>query len=325
MNEDYLWDKSGEPDSEIARLENLLAPLACPATVTARVPGNYWKATRWWLAAAAALTAVASCAWWLRTPAPQAAWRIAAAYGSPRTNGRYLQARGTIYSGQLLETDAVSRITLQSESVGEVELGPESRLRVESAAAGNRRLALQQGTIHATIWAPPERFVVDTPSAKAIDLGCAYTLHVDPSGDGLLTVEIGWVAFQFHGIESFIPAGAACSTRRMSGPGLPYFLDASDGFRAAVREFDSGERGNEIGAILAGARPQDALTLWHLLERLPPSQRGRVYDRFAALVRLPATVTKERVVGGDREALDAAWDALDLGDTDWWRHWRREW
>jgi len=27
MNEDYLWDKSGEPDPEVQRLENLLAPL----------------------------------------------------------------------------------------------------------------------------------------------------------------------------------------------------------------------------------------------------------------------------------------------------------
>src|SRR2546423_859785 len=28
MNEDYLWDRSGAPDPEIARLEELLAPLA---------------------------------------------------------------------------------------------------------------------------------------------------------------------------------------------------------------------------------------------------------------------------------------------------------
>ena len=325
MNENYLWDKSGEPDPEIARLEDLLAPLACPVTVTNRVRGRYWRATHWWLAAAAALILVASCAWWLGTPSPQAAWRVAAASGSPRAGGRYLDTRGTVYSGQLLETDSDSRITLQSESVGEVELEPESRLRVESATAGNRRLALQQGTIHATIWAPPERFVVDTPSAKAIDLGCAYRLHVDPNGDGLLTVEVGWVAFQFHGIESFIPAGAACSTRRKSGPGLPYFLDASDRFRAAVEEYDSGERDNEIDAILTDARPQDALTLWHLLERLPSSQRGRVYDRFAVLAPLPANVTRERIVRGDPAALDAAWNALDLGNTDWWRHWRREW
>jgi hypothetical protein len=31
-------------------------------------------------------------------------------------------------------------------------------------------------TIHAYIWAPPGEFVVDTPSAVTVDLGCACTL-----------------------------------------------------------------------------------------------------------------------------------------------------
>ena len=47
MNEDYLWDKSGEPDPEIQRLETLLSPLghkpirqspAWPAIKRSRAP-----------------------------------------------------------------------------------------------------------------------------------------------------------------------------------------------------------------------------------------------------------------------------------------------
>jgi len=60
--------------------------------------------------------------------------------------------------------------------------------------------------------------VVDTPSARAVDLGCQYTLNVDDRGDGLLKVTMGWVAFDTDGRESFIPAGAACRTRKRGGP-----------------------------------------------------------------------------------------------------------
>jgi len=38
-------------------------------------------------------------------------------------------------------------------------------------------------------------FVVDTPSASAIDLGCAYTLHVNEDGSGTLRTTLGWVGF----------------------------------------------------------------------------------------------------------------------------------
>ena len=86
------------------------------------------------------------------------------------------------------------------------------------------------------IWAPPGQFVVDTPSAVTVDLGCAYTLQVDDSGAGLVRTSLGWVGFRLNGHESFIPAGAACATRPKVGPGTPYFEDASSEFRARFDE-----------------------------------------------------------------------------------------
>ena len=73
-----------------------------------------------------------------------------------------------------------------------------------------------------------ERFVVDTPAAKTVDLGCRYTLSVAKDGSGFLVVELGWVAFEWNKVESFIPRGAACATRVGHGPGTPYFLDAPE-------------------------------------------------------------------------------------------------
>ena len=57
-----------------------------------------------------------------------------------------------------------------------------SRVRLIAARDGDHQLALDRGTLHASINAPPGQFVVSTPSATATDLGCAYTLHVDEAG-----------------------------------------------------------------------------------------------------------------------------------------------
>jgi hypothetical protein len=103
---------------------------------------------------------------------------------------------------------------------------------------------------------------------------------------------------------------------------VPYFLDATPEFRSALASLG---QGNALDIVLAQARPKDALSLWHLLSRVPREERGRVFDRFASLVHLPPVVRREGVIEGNRAMLDQAWDALDLGNTGWWRHWRRDW
>ncbi len=75
-------------------------------------------------------------------------------------------------------------------------IGPDSELR----AATDREVELQRGLLRTSRLprAPPRQFVVDTP-ARAVDLGCQYTITVDASGDGLLRVSLGWVAFEYGG------------------------------------------------------------------------------------------------------------------------------
>jgi hypothetical protein len=223
-------------------------------------------------------------------------------------------------AGQVLRTGRDAELQLHDDDLGRVDLGPDSEMR----AAGTGRLALNRGRLHAFIWAPPRRFVVDTPSARAIDLGCEYTIDVQPGGDGLLRVSLGWVAFQFNGHESFIPAGAQCMTRRRTGPGTPYYNDAPAPLVSAVASFDRGDHA-ALETILSSARPQDGLTLWHLLTRVRPEDRGPVFDRFAQLVKLPPDVSREKAIAKDGPTIDLCWNALDLQNTDWWRGWERDW
>jgi hypothetical protein len=319
MNEDYLWDRSGEPDSEIAHLEEALSELrwrkpalGFPHTRTRR---------RWPLlsiAAAAALLFAAGATVFVRAKrvaGPVTSWQLSLA-GTP---GK------AVRGGQLIETGDAVRGTMHSEFVGEVNLEPHSRLRLIASREGLQQLALERGTIHAFIWAPPATFVVDTPSAKTVDLGCRYTLTVANDGSGFLSVEMGWVAFESRGVESFIPAGAVCSTSRGHGPGTPYFKDAPQALSKRVAEFDQNGGEENLQAALVAARRRDALTLWHLLRRTGGRERAEVFDRFAALVSLPAIVTRDAILRGDQSATDAAWNALELGDMTWWRGWKRRW
>jgi len=138
-------------------------------------------------------------------------------------------------------------------------------------------------------------------------------------------VEMGWVAFQWRNIESFIPAGAACTTRPGHGPDTPHFLDALEALTKAVADFDLTGNTQALNLALSAARPRDALTLWHLLQRTQGAERAEVFDHFKTLVKLPSGLAREGVLSGDRKSMDAAWDALDLGDTSWWRGWKRQW
>jgi FAD/FMN-containing dehydrogenase len=91
-----------------------------------------------------------------------------------------------------------------------------------------------------------------------------------------------------------------------------------------VTAFDAGDP-HAVAAILAAARERDGLTLWHLLTRVEPDQRGAVYDRLAELVPMLPGASRDGVLRGDPAAIDRCWDALGLENTSWWRGWERKW
>ena len=329
MREDdrYLWDKSGTPDPEIERLETLLAPLGhrgrpLPLPLPAR------SRRRGLLVASLALAAVMLAVSLISLRPPS--WEVRSLSGAPRLEGQPLAGRARIQGGDSLVTDAGSAAWIAVGKIGVVELGPDSRLRVITTRARQHRLALDRGVLQARIVAPPREFVVDTPSATAIDLGCVYELEVDGLGQATLSVLVGWVSFEREGRETFVPAGARCATRGHAGVGTPYFTDASAGFKNGLAEVDLARAGMPVPdaaleQVLAEARREDAFSLWHLLARMRGADRALVADRLAALVPMPDGVTREGVLEGNRAMLDQWWDSLGFGATADWRRWKGSW
>ena len=339
MNERYLWDRSGVVDPEVERLERTLSQFR-PSSPLRILPARAWPA-RWWIPQAIAACLLLAAAGSLFVPSAPAGqdtpWLIVTVSGQAELGQGPARVAARLHSHQSLRTGGVSRVTLEAAGVGRIDLEPATELRVVESAPSRQTLSLAQGTIHALIWAPPRQFAVDTPSARAIDLGCQYTLTVEPSGDGLLKVEFGWVAFQFGGREAFIPAGAVCRTSRERGPATPYFEDSSPMFRDAVDALDRSvarpcpgiAQGcgdpEALKQILLRATPKDAMTLWHLLARAGAEERAAIFDRFVQLAGMPPGVTREGVLTGDRAMMDRCWNAVGLMDVEFWRGWKREW
>jgi hypothetical protein len=271
-----------------------------------------------------ALAALGGTAWWL---VAGRGWEVSRLAGAPELGQRRLAARSRAEAGSWLVTDRWSSARLKVGRIGVVDLGPNSRLRILGRRGQEHRLALERGALEAFILAPPRRFFVETPSATAVDLGCAYLLEVDETGGALLTVLAGWVSFEHEGRESFIPAGARCATRPGLGPGTPYFTDAAPGLKNALALLDLGSPDGDapdeaLEVVLAEARREDAFTLWHLLGRLAGQDQVRAFERLGALAPPPPGVTLEGVQAGDRAALDRWWDSLGLGGSRDWRRWR---
>jgi hypothetical protein len=261
------------------------------------------KRTLWYSVAAALLAAVGTFLFSARPEGP--AWSVESLGGIPLVDDERVTRSGELHVGDWLETDAKSKARLSVGVIGEVEIEPNTRLRLVQAHLTDHRIALQQGTIHATIWAPPRLFFVETPSAVAVDLGCAYTLAVDATGASFLHVTSGYVALEFDGRESFIPEGGMCATRPGRGPGTPFVNDASELMRTALMHYDFDHGGvTALKSVLAESRKDDALTLWHLLKSTEGFERKLVFDRLSTLAPPPESVSRDGILQGDREMLE---------------------
>lgn len=239
-------------------------------------------------------------------PNSPSSWEVETIAGAPTVAGGGAEKLAV---GQMLETDARSRARIAVADIGTVDVSPNSRVRLAGTGTNEHRLALERGHLHAKIFAPPRLFVVDTPSAKAVDLGCEYTLEVDDHGNSVLKVTGGWVALERGGRESIVPAGMMCKTRKGIGLGTPFSPDATENFKKALDNFDfSGGRGTSVQILIREAEFYDMFTLWHLLSRVGKQDRGLVFDTLAGFVTPPAGVTRDGVIALNKQMLEA-WKA----------------
>jgi hypothetical protein len=238
-------------------------------------------------------------------------WNVETLAGMPKVGNSFESEKLAV--GETLETDANSRARVQVANIGNVEIAPNSRVKLVGTKSTEHRLSLEKGVLKAKILAPPRLFIVDTPAAAAVDLGCEYTLEVDAQGNGKLHVTGGFVALERGGREAIVPAGAIALTKKGKGVGTPFSEDASPKLRDALYRFDFENGGREaLEGVIREASLYDSITLWHLFSRVEKTERGKVFDALAAQIKPPARVTREGILKLDKKMLDAWWREIEI-------------
>lgn len=315
-DDDYLWDPSAPADPEVASLEAALGGLAYKRPLA--LPPRRRARPRWPYAAAGALAAAAAVLLYLTRPesrprpcaAAGSGFRFEATAGVPTCGGADATA-GWLPAGAWLHTGVDESARIDVADIGQIELRGDSRLSLVATGPEEHRLELERGALHAKVTAPPRLFVIETPSATAIDLGCEYDLFVGPDGAATLTVTNGQVELAGGGRLTLVPMGATARTRPGSGPGLPWSTQwATPELRAAIDRFDGGDA-TAFDEILSAARPRDTVTLYNLLFRAADGAgRVRVYERIDELAGIPEMILPVDIEAGNFEAADQLRDYL---------------
>jgi hypothetical protein len=255
---------------------------------------------------------------WRRSTATDT-WTVAVLSGEARVADVPVAGSARLRAGQVFETGSAGQASIRMARIGRLEVEPNTQLRLVASGRDQQRISLLHGTIHAHVSSPPRVFIVDTPSAIATDLGCAYTLHVDPSGDGVLRVTHGWIEFNWKGRDSLVPTGAVAVTRAGLGPGTPFFEDSTGEFRQALLAYDfptdARARSMALALVLNSASAHDAVSLLNLVRNAPPADRSAVYDTLSKLIPPPPPVgaNRDAAIAGDSHALDPWWPAVGIG------------
>lgn len=238
-----------------------------------------------WMAVAATGILIFAFVVWTVVTAPPSAFEVTTLEGSAKVEGRTTKGRDMIARGEWLETDSASRARIRVANIGQVEVGPDSRIGLVTTGPNEHRLSLERGSLRAVVLAPPRLFLVDTPTATAVDYGCVYTLVVGDDRRSTLRVASGRVALERDGRDVMVPEGAMCEARAGHGVGTPVYEDATEALRDAVQRFDfEGGGPDAITTILAEARPRDAMTLESISERVGDTERARIRSRLGELV-----------------------------------------
>jgi ferric-dicitrate binding protein FerR (iron transport regulator) len=322
-HDEYLWDKSGQADADVARLERLLKryrydasrDTGFDATKAERRAAVRWRT--WALALAAGLALFFGArAWWSRDQRPS--YEVIGIAGLERA-----------YVGDSVETKADQTAIVRVATLGDVELRPDSRVRVDDVGNKLHKLFLDRGSVTATITAKPGLFQIGTPEGLSIDLGCKYELSVGKDGVTRMRVLTGRVRFEILGKTVVVPAGAECEAKQGLGPNVPVRVDASEAFRAAARRLELADTPEDFGKLVMCGKLEDrklvfddsdardaSVTLFHLFTNAKSKELGNdALKRLLVAYPMPEGVTLEMLRERDERSIDALRQCL--GDRNW--------
>lgn len=109
-------------------------------------------------------------------------------------------------AGATLATGVGEEARILLPGLGHIDLEANTSLVLEHLGLREQRARVDAGALSVVVSAPPRLLVLDTPHARVVDLGCAYTLRVDGAGTRV-AVTSGAVLVLAEGAACVVPAG----------------------------------------------------------------------------------------------------------------------
>jgi hypothetical protein len=308
---DWLFDGGKPDDPEGERIATALgglrrdrdAPVLPDRPVVRRA--EVVQMRRWRTVAIVATTALLAAASLLLAVWPRDRLDVVVLSGEPAC---WIGPCGLGVGGELI-TGGGDAWSVQVGGLGTVQMAPDTVLARLPTEEGEL-LALRRGVIDVSLTAPPREVRVETAAALVVDLGCQYTLSADETHT-LLSVRDGSVALENEWGITIVTGGSSAEARVGERPGLPIHDGAHPAFRDAVERFDAGAHvgPDTVEGLLAEAGPEDNVTLWHVLQLLPPDERAILFDRMS----VPGD--RDAVLRLDGPALVAWWRSAAVCST----------
>ena len=163
-----------------------------------------------------------------------------------------LPATGRIAVGQTLATDEESRARLDVSTIGQVTVDPNTRVRlVERAKAVTNWRSSAARCTPSSPHLPASSSSTRRRRRRPI-LVASTRCTSTRTAPGCSAWTAGWVAFEYDGRESFVPAGASSRTDPRSGPGHAAVRRYGEGVSRRARRFRlrPKSRGEERDAAL---------------------------------------------------------------------------
>lgn len=323
---EYLWERTGEADPEIAALETLLAPARLRAPVPRIEEGpSPATARRFALFAAAAcialvVTMIAVLA--PRRPASVAVgeWTVVMK-DATLSDAERVTLKVAISERRLTigETGSAELRAAGGESV--VVCAPGAVIDLVETPEGATRVRLVSGELYTQRTAARAPYELEVNGVRLVVRDGAQCM-VRIGGDGGATVEtkdgsvdIGWDARGGRlGAVTVCRIGGEgeVSTPRSAGAtaGVRDALDGFDALRSVVMR-DERPREEALEAVLRGAGSGDGVMLWNLAVSLPMHDRPRVWARIEEVYPGVATAILSGKVDAEGEAFrEELWKAI---------------
>jgi len=232
-------------------------------------------------------------------------WKVIRSEGLVKINSDVITGTGKLASGDLMEVAVASTAEVNIPAIGTINAFEYTNL---SRGDKNNSAKLIKGRIDCNFTNSKEYFNLQVSGITISDLylGNRYSVTLDKSGSGKITVDLGWLVLKDGKNEVLVPRNYSANILNGAGDGLPYHKSSSPELIDAINKF-SFNSGDElsINKIISLASTQDAVTLWNLFKQVPYPVRLTIFQKLNEQAPLPSNINQEDLLNLKEEPMKA--------------------